>query len=79
MVSTKDGQFNLGKALELKDRLESKNREALIFAGDELTPNNLLPFRVDCWVNTACPRLVEDKYHRPVVNSEELEEFINYL
>jgi len=79
LVSTKEGQFNLGKALELKDRLESKGREAFIFAGDELTPGNLLPFRVDCWVNTACPRLSGDEYNRPVVDSGELEEFINCL
>lgn len=79
IVSTKEGQFDIDVALKLKESLESKGRRAFIFAGDELTPNNLLPFKVDCFVNTACPRLSGDEYHRSVVNAEELEDFLNYL
>jgi diphthamide biosynthesis enzyme Dph1/Dph2-like protein len=53
-------------------KLESKGKKALIFSGEELSPNNLLPFNVDCWINTACPRLVDDKFEKSVINAEEL-------
>jgi 2-(3-amino-3-carboxypropyl)histidine synthase len=79
MVSTKDGQFNFKNALELKKKLEERGREAVIFAAEELTPNNLLPFKVDCWVNTACPRIAGDEYNRPVINAEELDELLSLI
>jgi 2-(3-amino-3-carboxypropyl)histidine synthase len=79
MVSTKDGQYSMKKAMEIKKKLKAKGREAFIFAADELSPNNLLPFRVDCWVNTACPRIEGDEYNRPVVNAEELDRILPYL
>jgi 2-(3-amino-3-carboxypropyl)histidine synthase len=79
MVSTKDGQFSLKKALEMKKKLKERGKHAYIFAADELSPNNLLPFKVDCWVNTACPRIAGDEYNRPVVNPDELSELMAYI
>ncbi|MBD3388561.1 MAG: hypothetical protein GF416_05785 [Candidatus Altiarchaeales archaeon] len=79
MVSTKGGQYSLDRALELSGKLRSKGKEAFIFAGDEITPNNMLPFNVDCLVNTACPRIVGDDYHRPVLNPDDLQVFLKYL
>jgi 2-(3-amino-3-carboxypropyl)histidine synthase len=73
LVSIKEGQFNLGEAFKLKKRLESRGFRAYLFAGDELSPENLLPFTVDCWVNTACPRLVDDEYGKPVLNAGDLD------
>ncbi len=60
LVSTKPGQFGLDDALKLKKKYEKKGKKAFILAGDELSQNNLLPFKVDVWVNTACPRLEDD-------------------
>jgi 2-(3-amino-3-carboxypropyl)histidine synthase len=79
MVSTKDGQFDLKGALKLKARLEDAGKEAFIFAAEELSPSNLLPFRVDCWINTACPRIAGDEYHRPVINADDIECLIGAL
>ncbi|MFH0862577.1 MAG: diphthamide synthesis protein [Candidatus Altiarchaeota archaeon] len=79
MVSTKDGQFDLKRAFVLKRRLEAKGKKACIFAAEELSPNNLIPFKVDCWVNTACPRIEGDEYNRPVVNAAELEALLACL
>lgn len=79
LVSTKSGQYDLDKALELRKKLKYTGREAYLIAGDELTPPNLLSFKVDCMVNTACPRIREDEYHRPVVNAADLEEFLRYM
>jgi len=73
LVSTKTGQFNLKKAFEVRERLNSEGKQAFLFAGEELNPGNLLPFRVDCWVNTACPRLIDDSFDKPVVNAKELD------
>ena len=73
LVSTKEGQYNLDEALNVKEKIEAAGRRALIFTGSELTPDNVLPFEVDAWVNTACPRIVEDYFNKPVLNEGELD------
>lgn len=73
LVSTKAGQFSMEDALGLKKRLGSEGKNVFLFAGEELNPANLLPFKVDCWVNTACPRLADDKFEKSIVNAEELD------
>lgn len=72
LVSTKTHQFSLEEAFQIKERIENAGRRAFIFAGAELTPDNVLPFAVDAWVNTACPRLVEDPFQMPVLNPHDL-------
>jgi 2-(3-amino-3-carboxypropyl)histidine synthase len=72
IVSTKTGQLNLKDALEIKEKLEKMGRRALLFAGSEINPDNLLPFKVNAWINTACPRLIEDHFDKPVLNPDEL-------
>jgi len=56
LVSTKPGQQNLKQALALKNKL--KDKECYIFMFGTLDENQLenFPF-VECWVNTACPRI----------------------
>ena len=86
LISTKDGQLNkklfrkkfyqknnLNPALELKERIEGAKKKAFLFAGEEINPGNVLGFEVDAWVNTACPRLVDDHFDKPVLNLDELE------
>ena len=73
LISTKDGQFNLKEAIEIKRKIERRGKRAFLFAGSEITPDNLLPFDVDSWINTACPRLVDDYFEKPILNPEELE------
>ena len=73
LVSTKKGQFNLERALNLKEKIEKSGKKAFLFAGEAVTPDNVLGFDVDAWVNTACPRLVDDYFEKPVVNPDELE------
>ncbi len=79
LVSTKTGQFNYGTAKKIKKKLEAKGRTALIFAGNELTPERLIGYRVDAWVNTACPRIVDDFFDKPVINPEELDTLLNLI
>jgi 2-(3-amino-3-carboxypropyl)histidine synthase len=67
IVSLKPGQMNLALAEELKNNLEKKS---FIFVSDTLNFEDLENFSfVDCWVNTACPRIVDDF---PMVNIDEL-------
>ncbi len=73
IVSVKDGQYDLRSAFELKKSLMSKGFKAFILAGEELSPSNLLPFKIDCIINTACPRIVEDEFDKPILNPRELE------
>ncbi|MEA3255208.1 MAG: diphthamide synthesis protein [Candidatus Altiarchaeota archaeon] len=73
LVSTKTGQFNLDLALKVRDELVSKGKTVFLFAGDEITPERVLGFKVDAWVNTACPRIIDDFFEKPVLNPDELE------
>jgi 2-(3-amino-3-carboxypropyl)histidine synthase len=61
LVSTKPGQNNMKGAMELKKRLAEKGKKGYVFVSETLDMNNLenFPF-VECWVNTACPRIIED-------------------
>ncbi|MCP3686434.1 MAG: 2-(3-amino-3-carboxypropyl)histidine synthase [bacterium] len=74
LISTKPGQLNK-KATELK--FKDKNTYYFIF--DTLDYTELQNFTfIDCFVNTACPRIADDSQSigRPVVNIDEVESFI---
>ena len=75
VVGMKSGQFELGKAIELKRKTVEKGLNAYLITMDEITEDNLLAFNVDAFVNTACPRLVEDFTHfkKPVLSMKEFE------
>lgn len=68
IVSTKIGQKNLMRAFELARR---KDKQYFIFACDELDVRKFEDFNfIDFWVNTACPRIADDKVN--VVNVDDL-------
>ena len=71
LVSTKPGQSNLKKALEIKKKLE-KDKKCYLFAFDTLNVNELenFPF-IDIWLNTSCPRIEEDS--KNIINFENIE------
>ena len=71
MVSTKPGQNRMKQALDLKEKL--KGKEVFIVAANELRPEYLLGYKVDAWVNTACPRISEDKFDVAVVDISEIQ------
>lgn len=74
MVSLKPGQNNFRKATELKKRLKDKN--CYIFVSDTLDFSQVenFPF-VQCWVNTACSRILDDysKFPKPLVDLSDIE------
>ncbi len=82
LVSTKVGQFNLHGAQWAKKELEKHGREAAILVANELEPINLNNFMTfECYVNTACPRIVDDteEYGKPVLSIEMLKELFRML
>ena len=75
IIGMKSGQFELGKAIELKRRTVEKGLNAYLITMDEIREDKLPGFKVDTFVNTACPRLVEDFTHfkKPVLSIKEFE------
>lgn len=67
LISTKPGQENLKKALEFKKNL--KDKKTYLFLGNNINTSEFENFGLDCWVNTACPRL--DIENSSIVNIEE--------
>lgn len=73
LVSTKTGQMNIKRALELKKK---KDKNYYLFAFDTVRFDELenFPF-IQCWVNTACPRIADEK--KGIINIEEIYEMQN--
>jgi 2-(3-amino-3-carboxypropyl)histidine synthase len=75
IIGMKSGQFNLSEAIDLKKKAVEKGLNAYLIAMDEISEDKMLGFKVDAFVNTACPRLVEDFTHfkKPVLSIKEFE------
>ncbi|MEM4295518.1 MAG: diphthamide biosynthesis enzyme Dph2 [Candidatus Anstonellales archaeon] len=75
LVSTKIGQYNIGQAKWAQEQIKKFNKKAAILVANELNPSSLYNFMsFDCYVNTACPRIVDDTeaYGKPIINMEML-------
>ncbi len=76
IVSRKLGQYRMGLALEVKRLLESEGRKGYLLLMDFVGPEFLRGYRVDAFVNTACPRIAIDdsaQYDKPMLTPKELE------
>ncbi len=76
IVSTKSGQNRMKLAQELKKQAKKHGKEAYIILMDLVTPEQLLAFKADAYVNTACPRITIDdaeRFHAPVLTPQEFE------
>ena len=81
IVSTKKGQFRLEKAIELKKKIEKAGKETALLIGDFLFPEYFVGINVDCFVNTACPRIAIDDYANfkvPILNPAEVDIALGY-
>ena len=82
LVSTKVGQFNLAQANWAKKELQKRGFTTAILAANELEPltvNNFMSF--DCYVNTACPRIVDDQeeFGKPLLNIDMVRELLEII
>lgn len=74
LASTKFGQNQSQIAGELRIKLEKAGKEVFIFLAEEINFQSLENFNfIEVWINTACPRIVEDF---KCLNWQDLKEFI---
>lgn len=74
LVSTKSGQERLKDALKLKERYKNKNFYFFLFNTLDFNELENFPF-IECFVNTACPRIAlddENRIRKAVINIEDL-------
>jgi 2-(3-amino-3-carboxypropyl)histidine synthase len=76
LVSAKPGQQWLKKAIEFKKKCEAKGKSAYLFVANtiDFSQMNNFPF-IQCWVNSACPRIGlddKDKVDKPLINMEDV-------
>ncbi|MBI5332184.1 MAG: diphthamide biosynthesis enzyme Dph2 [Candidatus Aenigmarchaeota archaeon] len=69
LVSSKPGQTEITRARRIKEMLEKRNKKAFIIIMDEITSEKLLGIKADCFINTACPRILDSM---AVVNESDL-------
>lgn len=75
IVSTKPGQNRINLAIDLKNLIMKHGKNAQILTMDLITSDQLMQFKVDAFVNTACPRLTIDEVGRfpaPMLTPHEL-------
>ena len=73
LISIKQGQENMKKAIELKKKIEKKyknKKQAFLFVSDNIDVSQFENFDIDSWVNTACKGISVDK--TSVINRDEL-------
>ncbi len=76
LVSTKRGQLQMKKALEIKREIEKQGKKAYLIAGDLVKMEYLLGMELDALVCTACPRIALDDsmlFKIPIITPNELE------
>ncbi|MFP4655718.1 MAG: diphthamide biosynthesis enzyme Dph2, partial [Methanohalobium sp.] len=76
VISTKVGQYRMELARSLKELAKKYGKIAYILNMDLVTPEQLLQFKVDAFVNTACPRIAIDdvgQFPAPMLTPQEFE------
>ncbi len=74
LVSTKEGQSELlRKAKQIKDYLQKNDKRAFILVMDEINDEKLLGLQVDAYINTACPRITDGDFSKPMINALDVE------
>lgn len=79
LVSVKSGQLKLELAKKIKKKLEEKGKKAYILVFNEIKSEKLEGLDLDCYINTACPRIaIENRteFKKPILNYDETENFI---
>ena len=74
LVSSKPGQKNTGGALAIKKELEEAGKRCLLLVANKIEFGHLANFgSLDCFVNTACPRISDDSElaGKPVINLQD--------
>ena len=74
LVSSKKGQKELlAKADYVRQRLEQRDKKAFIIVMNDITNEKLLGIKADAFVNTACPRISDMQFTKPMINADDIE------
>lgn len=68
LISTKPGQQNLKKAMDLKKTIKNKN--SYLFLCNNININEFENFEIDSWINTACRRM--DLNDNSIINMDKI-------
>ncbi len=73
IVSLKSGQNQIRRAQVFKNKLDKEGKkEAYLFLCDNV--GKMEDYNdIDCWINTACVRIIEDQLPVPLVNIRDVE------
>jgi len=80
IVSTKTGQNRLKLAQKIKNKLEETGKTVHVLICDYVNCDYFLGIDVDCYINTACPRIVYDdylKFKKPIISATEIEQILD--
>lgn len=73
IISTKPGQLRLQRSLKLKEKI--KDKKTYLFLSNNVDINEFDNFDdIDCWVNTACPRMDMNDTNNDIINLAKVEE-----
>jgi len=76
IVCTKTGQDRSAAADLMVEKAKGRGKKAYKVLMNEIGPDALLPYRVDAYINTACPRIAMDdsaRYSKPMLTMTEAE------
>jgi len=80
IIGLKEGQYNISAALELYRELNSLGKNVYLIAMKEISNEKLNEFQnIDAFIETACPRISEDFFDKPVLSSQYGYKLIEYL
>ncbi|MCL2114731.1 MAG: diphthamide biosynthesis enzyme Dph2 [Methanobrevibacter sp.] len=81
LISSKEGQFRIELAKEIKKILEDEGMEGFLILMENISPESLMPYmELEGFVVTACPRIAIDDsqmYKKPIITPQELEIVLN--
>ncbi|MEA4977537.1 MAG: diphthamide biosynthesis enzyme Dph2 [Methanomassiliicoccaceae archaeon] len=76
IVCSKVGQNRSSEAETITNKIRGAGKKAYIMLLDEINPETLAHYRVDAFVNTACPRIAMDesaRFNKPILTVPEAE------
>jgi diphthamide biosynthesis enzyme Dph1/Dph2-like protein len=76
LITTKPGQEKTNTALSLKNKIEKKypEKKVFLFISNNIDLSQFENFKIDFWINTACPGLFYDS--SKIINSDDILDFL---
>jgi len=80
IIGLKEGQYDIDSALRLYKELKALGKNAYLIAIKDISREKLNEFQnIEVFIETACPRISEDFFDKPVLSSQYGYKLIEYL